>query len=388
MALRGPDGAERNLSGEAVLKAPILGSLIGATISFLCGIAAAQAEIKVGIAGPLSGSALPSGEQQEIGALKAFDHLNEAGGLLGEEIVVTSVDDACEPEQAKAVARQLVSEGVIFVVGHVCSSASLAASKIYEEAGIIMISPASTNPKVTDEGGRNVFRVMGRDDQQGTIAGDYLADEYANSKIAILHDGQIYGQGLAEFAKHQLNKRGVTEVIFDSYTADQTDYKSIVDKLVDAKIEVLYVGGYQGDIGIIIRQAKKIIPSLKLISGDSLVSEDFPIIAGEAGVGAYFTFGSDIRLKPEAATVTAAFRNEDDYEPVGFTLYSYGAVQAWAQAVQQAGSLNPDAVIDALKKGHFDTVLGKIGFDEKGDVTGMSPFVWYVFEEESYVPVK
>jgi branched-chain amino acid transport system substrate-binding protein len=359
--------------------------LVAAVVWTAANVTAAQAEIKVGIAGPLSGSALPNGEQQEVGAQKAFDHLNDEGGLLGEEIVVTSVDDACEPEQAKAVARQLVSEGVIFVVGHFCSSASLAASKIYEEAGIIMISSGSTNPKVTDEGGPNVFRVIGRDDQQGTIAGDYLADKYAKSKIAILHDGQTYGLGLAEFTKRQLNARGVTEDIFDSYAPEQTDYKSTVDKLVTAKIDVLYAGGYQGDIGIIIRQAKKKIPNLKLISGDALVSEDFPIIAGEAAVGTYFTFGPDIRLMPEAATVTAAFRDEEDYEPAGYTLYSYGAVQAWAQAVQQADSLEPGAVIDALKAGTFDTVLGKIGFDEKGDVTGTSSFVWYVFGEEDYM---
>jgi branched-chain amino acid transport system substrate-binding protein len=370
------------------MKTTIFRCLIGIVTSIVWTVASAQAEIKIGIAGPLSGSALPTGEQQEIGAQKAIDHLNDDGGLLGEEIAVTSVDDACEPEQAKAAARQLVREGVIFVVGHLCSSASLAASKIYEEAGIIMISPASTNPKVTDEGGPNVFRVIGRDDQQGMIAGDYLADKYAKNKIAILHDGQTYGLGLAEFTKRQLNKRGVTEVMFDSYTAEQADYKSTVDKLVDAKIDVLYAGGYQGDIGIIIRQAKKEIPNLKLISGDSLVSGDFAVIAGEAGVGAYFTFGPDIRLKPEAATVVAAIRDEDAYEPAGFTLYSYGAVQAWAQAVQLAGSLQPDAVIDALKAGHFDTVLGKIGFDEKGDVTGISAFVWYVIGKEDYVLVE
>ncbi len=251
-----------------------------------------------------------------------------------------------------------------------------------------MISPASTNPKVTDEGGRNVFRVIGRDDQQGTIAGDYLADKYAKSTIAILHDGQTYGLGLAEFTKRQLNKRGVTEDIFDRYAPDQPHYSSLVAELVDAKIEVLYVAGYQGDIGIIIRLAKKKIPNVKLISSDALATGDFLVIAGEAGVGSYFTFGPDIRQNPEAATVVAAIRNEDAYEPDGFTLYSYGALQAWAQAVQQAGSLKPDAVIDALRAGSFDTILGKIGFDDKGDVTGMSPFVWYVFEEESYVPVK
>ncbi len=358
--------------------------LVAAVLWTAANVTAAQAEIKVGIAGPLSGSTLNVGEQQDVGAQKAIDHLNDEGGLLGEEIVAISVDDACEPEQAKAAAQQLVSEGVIFVVGHVCSSTSLAASKIYEEAGIIMISPASTNPKVTDEGGPNVFRVIGRDDQQGTIAGDYLADNYANSKIAILHDGQTYGLGLAEFTKRQLNERGVTEVVFDSYTPEQADYKSIVDKLVDAKVDVLYAGGYQGDIGIILRQAKKTIPNLQLISGDSMVNGEFLLVAGEAGVGTYFTFGPDIRLMPEAATVTAAIRDEDDYEPDGYTLYSYGAVQAWAQAVQLAGSLQPDAVIDALKSGSFDSVLGKIGFDEKGDVTGLSPFVWYIFGEEDY----
>jgi branched-chain amino acid transport system substrate-binding protein len=357
-------------------------------ISIVFSITTAQAEIKVGIAGPLSGSSLTAGEQQEIGAQKAFEHINAKGGVLGEEIIVISVDDACEERQARAVARQLVSEGVVFVLGHLCSACSLAASEIYEEAGIIMISPASTNPKVTEEGGPNVFRAIGRDDQQGIIAGNYLADNFSNSRIAIIHDGQAYGLGLAEFTKQQLNKRGVTEVMFDRYTADQKDYKSIVDKLVKNKIEVLYAGGYLLDIGIIIRQAKKELPNLRLFSGDSLVDVQFLYVAGEAGEGTYFTFGPDMRLKPEAQDVVAAIREEDAYEPDGYTLYSYGAVQAWAQAVEKAGSLKPKAVIDALRTGSFDTVLGKIGFDEKGDITGMSTFVWNVFGKEDYSPVK
>jgi branched-chain amino acid transport system substrate-binding protein len=351
-------------------------------------MAAAQTEIKVGIAGPLSGSNLTHGEQQELGAQKAFDHLNDKGGLLGKKIVVISVDDACEPRQAKAVARQLVSDGAIFVVGHVCSAASLAVSKIYEKAGIIMISTASTNPKVTDEGGPNVFRVIGRDDQQGTIAGDYLANNHSKSNIAIIHDGQAYGLGLAEFTKRQLNKRGVTEIMFDSYSPDQKDYKSIVNKLVNKNIDVLYAGGYLADIGIILRQAKKELPNLRLVSSDALVDVEFLFVAGEAGEGTYFTFGPDMRLKPEAGDVVAAIREEDAYEPEGYTLYSYGAVQAWAQAVEQAGSLKPKAVIKALREGSFDTVLGKIGFDEKGDVTGISTFVWYVFGKEDYSRAK
>ena len=366
------------------MKNTILGILISFFVSIACSIEVAQAEIKVGIAGPLSGSAASVGEQVEMGAVKAIDHLNDEGGLLGEEIVFFSVDDACKPSQAKAVARQLVSDGVIFVVGHGCSACSIAVSKIYEDAGIIMISPASTNPKVTDEGGPNVFRVVGRDDQQGTIAGDYLADNHGKSNIAIIHDGEAYGLGLAEFTKNQLNKRGVTEVMFDSYKPDQEDYNSLVNKLANKKIDVLYVGGYQNDTGIIIRQAKKTLPNLRLYSGDALVSPEFLFVAGDAGEGTYFTFGPDMRLKPEADKVVTAIRQEDDYEPDGYTLYSYAAVQAWAQAVKQAGSLKLDAVIKALKTGSFDTVIGKIGFDDKGDVTGISTFVWYVFGKEDY----
>jgi len=370
------------------MKTTILVFLIGAFISIGLSSTTAQAEIKVGIADSLSGSEAQTGEQSEIGAQKAIDHLNDKGGLLGGEIVAISVDDACEPRQAEATARQLVSEGVVFVVGHGCSSCSLAASKIYEEAGIIMISPSSTNPRVTDEGGANVFRVIGRDDQQGAIAGDYLADNHSKNNIAIIHDGDAYGLGLAEITKRQLNKRGITEILFDRYTPDQEDYMPIVNKLVNKKVDVLYVGGYMEDIGIIIRQAKKRLPNLHLFSGDILINAGFIYVAGDAGEGTYFTFGPDMRMKPEARDVVAAIRDEDAYEPDGYTLYSYGAVQAWAQAVKKADSLKPKAVIKSLREGSFDTVIGKIGFDEKGDVTGISTFVWYVYGKETYSLVK
>ncbi len=351
-------------------------------------VTTAGAEIYVGIASPLTGSAQTTGEQQEIGVQVAIDHLNDMGGVLGQEIISISMDDACEPRQAKAVARQLVNEGVVFVAGHTCSGCSLAASKIYEDAGILMISPASTNPKVTDEGGPNVFRVIGRDDQQGTIAANYLAEKHGEANIAIIHDGEAYGRGLAEFTKAQLNKQSVKELLFAKYSRDQKDYQSIVDQLIENRIDVIYAGGYEADIGIIIRQAKKALPDIKLVSGDALVSPDFQLYAGEAGLGAYFTFAPDMRLNPEAEDVVAAIREEYGFEPEGYTLYGYGAVQAWAQAVNQANSLDLNDVINVLKSGTFDTVLGKIGFDEKGDVTGISSFVWNVFEEGGYVPAQ
>ena len=192
---------------EVVVKAIVVGALIGVAMSFA--VATAQAQIKIGIAGPLTGSSQDIGQQQMIGAQRAVTDINANGGLLGQTVEAISVDDACEPKQAEAVARQLVSQGVVFVDGHLCSAASIAASPIYEAAGVVIISPASTNPKFTEQGRSNVFRLIGRDDQQGVVAGDYLADHYANKKIAIVNDGQVYGLGLAEQTKKQLNRRGV-----------------------------------------------------------------------------------------------------------------------------------------------------------------------------------
>ena len=357
---------------------------VGLLIYLMCFHSTAQAEIKIGIAGPLSGNSINAGEQQEIGALKAIEDLNEQGGLLGEEIVPISIDDACDARRAKAVAQQLVSEGVILVIGHVCSGCSLAASKIYEEAGIIMISPASSNPKVTDEGGPKVVRVFGRDDQQGTVAGDYLANHFGNKNIAILHDGDAYGKGLAEITKRQLNRRGVTEVLFKQYAANQHDYLKIIDKLVEKEADVIYIGGYEADVGIILRQAKNVRPNIRLFSGDGLMAPGFLLYAGDAGAGSYFTSGPDMRINPEAADVVDGIRYDHTFEPEGYTLYSYAAIQAWAQAVQQARSLDQEAVIKALQEGSFNTDLGTISFDDKGDVTGISSFVVYVYDEEGY----
>jgi branched-chain amino acid transport system substrate-binding protein len=367
----------------------ILRNLFSLAVSLLLvATIAASADMKIGIAGPLSGSALSVGEQQETGGNRAVNDLNKDGGVLGETVEVVSVDDACDPDQAMAAANKLVSEGVVFVLGHVCSGASIAASKIYQDAGIIMISPASTNPKVTDSGYENVLRVIGRDDRQGVIAGDYLAEKFADKKIAIIHDGQAYGKGLAGFTKLQMNKRGVTEVLFEAFKADQDEYSALVEKITAAKIDILYAGGYQGDIAVIARETKTTLKELKIFGGDSLSNMEYITIAGEAGIGTQFTFGPDIRTRPEAAQVVAKFREVDDFEPEGYTLFAYGAVQAWSKAVARAGSVDAKAVLDKLREGNLPTILGKIGFDKKGDVTGISSFVWYVFDEEEFKPVQ
>jgi branched-chain amino acid transport system substrate-binding protein len=356
--------------------------LVAATLTTLH-TTPAWPEIAIGAAGPLSGQEAGQGENMRRGAEMAVTDLNARGGVLGQRVRLIVVDDACDAEQAVAVANQLVSQRVAMVSGHLCSSCSIPASKVYTKAGIIMISPGSTNPRLTDEGGPNVFRVIGRDDQQGLVAGNYLADRWGTKKIAVLHDGQTYGKGLAEETRKRLSKRGVPVAMYDEYKPGLKDYSALVSKMRDGGIAVAYVGGYVTEAALILRQARDQAYDLALVSGDALSSDEFWLITGPAGEDAVFTFGPDPRRNPEAAPVVARFRAAK-YEPDGYTLYAYGGIQAWAQGVARAGSLDPQKVIAALRGHQFETVLGKIGFDKKGDV--ISPaWLWYVWKQGKYV---
>src|SRR5262245_16469303 len=174
----------------------------------------ARAEIVIGVAGPMTGKEAWSGEQIQRGAEMAVADINAAGGLLGDQLRLVTADDFCDPQQAVVAARKLVDDGAVAVMGHYCSGASIPASKIYAEARVLQISPASTNPLLTEQGLANVFRVVARDDAQGVVAGNYLAERWGDKKIAILHDGTIYGKGLADETRKQLNKRGVKEIMY------------------------------------------------------------------------------------------------------------------------------------------------------------------------------
>jgi branched-chain amino acid transport system substrate-binding protein len=167
-------------------------------------------------------------------------YLNKAGGVLGEPVRLILVDDYCRGDQAIAAARKLVEAGVVFVAGHPCSGAAIPASKIYEEAGILMISSTASNPKLTDEGGPNVFRMVGRDDLIGRIAGNWLADQWGDAQIAILHDGQAYGKGLADEVKSQLNGRGIHEVMYEAVAPGQLKYIDVLLKMKGAGIGLLF----------------------------------------------------------------------------------------------------------------------------------------------------
>ncbi len=343
---------------------------------------AVKAEIKIATAGPMTGQYASFGEQMRRGAEMAVADINAAGGVLGQQLQLSIGDDACDPKQAVAVANKMVSDGVVFMAGHFCSGSSIPASQVYTEEGILQISPASTNPKLTDEGGDNVFRVCGRDDQQGIVAGDMLADKFGKKKIAILHDKTAYGKGLADETMKQLNKRGVKEAMYEAYTAGEKDYSAIISKMKAAGIDVFYLGGYHTEAGLMVRQAREQGYGVQLVSGDALVTDEYWKITGDAGEGTLMTFSPDPRKNPVAKPVVENFR-KGGYEPEGYTLYTYGAIQAWAQAVEKAESTDTNKVIAALRGNKFETVLGNIGFDQKGDVTAPG-YVWYEWSKGTY----
>jgi branched-chain amino acid transport system substrate-binding protein len=345
----------------------------------------AHADVNVGIAGPTTGSVAYLGEQQEIGAQRAINDINAAGGVLGEAINAFLVDDACNSDQALAAAQQLVSAGVVFVNGHICSGTSIAASPIYADADIIMMSPASTNPRVTDEGGANVYRVIGRDDDQAIVAADLIVSEFEGKNLAIVAGTNPYGAELAQGLIGELANRDTTPELVISFETDASSYDEIISQLIDSQIEVAFlVSNSPSDMGLIALQARDALPEIQFVSTDALSGDDFLLVAGDAGVGTLFTFGPDPRTLASAAVVTEAIRDEEFYEPGGYTLYSYAVIQAWAQAVEAAGTFDQRAVLVSLQNNEFETVIGRIGFDEKGDVTGVDNFVIYEYGFETY----
>jgi branched-chain amino acid transport system substrate-binding protein len=354
--------------------------LLGAAVAGLISLPAMAADVQIGVAGPLTGSNAAAGEQMKTGALQAVADLNKTGGVLGHHVVLTIADDACDPKQAVSVANQMAEKKVVLVAGHYCSGSSIPASKVYLEEGILEISPASTNPAYTDKGGWGTFRVCGRDDQQGKVAGAYLAKHYAHDKIAILNDNSAYGKGLADETKKSLNAAGVKEVMFDAYTPGEKDYTAIVSRMKEAGVTVIYIGGYYTEAGLIIRQAKEQGMKATLVSGDAMVTKEFWGIAGPAGTGSLMTFSPDPRRNPGAAKVVKEFTSRK-IDPEGYVLYTYAAIQIWAEAAKKAKSIAPRKVAAELKSGGaWHSVLGNIKFDKKGDPTS-GGYVMYIWDK-------
>ena len=269
--------------------------LLGASALALLGGGAAWADVTIATAGPMTGQYAVFGEQMKRGAEMAVKDINAKGGVNGEKLVLEVGDDACDPKQAVAVANNFVNQGVKFVAGHFCSGSSIPASAVYNEEGILQITPASTNPKLTEQGFDNVFRTCGRDDVQGMYAANFVVDNKTGTKVAILHDKTAYGKGLADEFKKQLNARGVEEVMYEAITAGDKDFTALITKMKEAGVDLIYLGGYHTEAGLITRQSREQGFEAKMMSGDALVDKQYWEITGPTGEGTMMTFAPDPR---------------------------------------------------------------------------------------------
>jgi branched-chain amino acid transport system substrate-binding protein len=324
--------------------------------------------ISIGVAGPLTGGSAAFGQQIRTGAEQAVADINAAGGILGKRLALDIADDRCDPKEARAVAERLAGRKVPLVVGHFCSSSSIPASEVYAQADVLQITPASTNPAFTERRLWNAFRVTGRDDQQVVVAARHIVRNFKGRNVAILHNRTSYGNGLADGIKKALNGAGMREKLFDPFNRDDKDFSALVAKLRRDAIDVVFVGGFQEETGLIVRQMRTAGLKATVFAGDAIADQEFAVTAGPSAEGVLFAFGPDPRRKPSAAAVVQAFRTRN-VEPEGYVLYSYAALQVWAQAVRKAGTTDPKTVATALKAGQWDTVLGRFGFDAKGDIT-------------------
>ncbi len=338
---------------------------------------AMAADIAVAVAGPMTSGQATFGRQIRDGAEQAVADINAAGGVLGRKLKLESGDDACDPKQARSVAEKLSGMGVAVVVGHYCSSSSIPASDAYLDGGVLQITPASTNPLFTDRGMWNTFRTCGRDDQQGGFAAGYLAKHFKDKNIAIINDKTTYGKGLADEVKKALNAAGVKEKLNESYNQGDKDFTALVSKLKLNTIDIVYDGGYHQEAGLIVRQMRDQGLKTILMAGDALASREFASITGPAGEGVLFTFPPDPRKRPTAAAVVKKFKDKG-VDPEGYVLYAYSAYQVWAQAAAKAGTIDPQKVATAMRAGTWDTVLGPISFDKKGDIAagGWAVYRW------------
>jgi branched-chain amino acid transport system substrate-binding protein len=354
------------MEGVNMHKALIL-SLTGLAFALAAAPVKAQ-DITIAVVGPMTGPVATIGEQQKRGGEAAAAAINDAGGVNGRKIKIVVEDDACDPKQAVAVANLIVGLQIKFVAGHACSGSSIPASDVYADNNVLMMSPASSNPALTEKGHATIMRLYGRDDAQGAFIAPWIAQKYKGKTIAILHDKTAYGKGLATVVKDKLNEAGVKEVDFEGINPGEKDYSAIVTKLKNLGAEVVYYGGYHTEAGLMLRQAADQGYKLNLIMGDSLATAEFWAIAGPAGEGTLFTFPTDPRRSPMAAKALEQFKAQN-YEPEGFTLFSYGVVQAIAEGIKRAGSDDPLKVAKALENGQpIDTVMGPVKFDSKGDI--------------------
>jgi len=342
----------------------------------LAGHSFAADTLKIAIAGPKTGPVAQYGEMEFNGAQMAIDQINKAGGVDGKQLEGVVFDDACDPKQAVAVANKIVNEGIHFVVGHLCSSSTQPASDIYEDEGILMVTPASTSPDITSRGYKLVFRTIGLDNMQGPTAAKYIIEQAKPKVVAIVHDKQQYGEGIASAVKQTLDKAGVKVALFEGINAGDKDFSSLIAKLKQDNVDFVYYGGYHPELGLLMRQSAEKGLKAQFMGPEGVGNSAISAIAGKASEGLLVTLPRSFDQDPKNQALVQAFKDKKQDPSGPFVFPSYAAVQLIADGIGKAHSEKPEDVAKALRSNTFNTPTGDLSFDAKGDLKNFE-FVVY-----------
>ncbi len=337
-------------------------------------------KIQIAVVGAITGPVAQYGKMQMDGAVMAVDQINKKGGVNGKILEAVLLDDVCQPKQAVAVANKVVSNDIRFVVGHLCSGSTQPASDIYDEEGILMITPASTSPDITKRGFDLVFRTIGLDTQQGDVAGKYIINKVKPKKVAIIHDKQQYGQGIAQAVKDQLDNSSVNVVLFEGVTKGSNDFSALISKIKGLDVDFIYYGGYHPELGLILRQARERGLKATFMGPEGVGNKDISAIAGEASEGLLVTLPADFTVDPANADLVQAFKDKKQDSSGPFVMPSYAAVQIIAETIAQTKSEDPYVIAKAMKKNTYKTPIGAVAFQKNGD---LKEFKFVVFEWHS-----
>ncbi|PWK36714.1 branched-chain amino acid ABC transporter substrate-binding protein [Cupriavidus plantarum] len=354
-----------------------------ATAGLFVASQASAETIKIAIAGPMSGAVAQYGDMVKAGALTAIEQINAAGGAGGNKLEAVLMDDACEPKQAVAVANKIVSQNIRYVIGHVCSGSTIPASDIYENEGIVMVTPSATAPQLTENKKRKfIFRTIGRDDQQGPAAAQYIIGKVKPRKVAILHDKQSYGQGIASSVRKDLEAAKIPVALFEGINAGDSDYSAVITKLKSQGVDFVYFGGYHPEMGLLLRQAREQGVKAAFMGPEGVGNKDVTAIAGPASEGMLVTLPADFSADPANAGLVKAFADKKRDANGAFQMPSYAAVKIIGDAIAGAKSTDPAKVAAYMHKNAFQTPIGNVEYDEKGDLKAFK-FVVYTWHKDA-----
>jgi branched-chain amino acid transport system substrate-binding protein len=347
----------------------ILAGVAAPTTATVSSRPAASNAIKLGFFAQLSGQYAAAGIDMLNAARLAVDSANEAGGVLGRHITLDPQDSGCKALVAVQAAQKLVADGAVAVVGPYCSTDAIPASTIYHRAGIVMVTPAATNPKLTQQGFDDIFRTIGRDDEQGVFAAGVMVRKLHVTRVAIIHDNTVYAKGLAEQTRLALQKYGGVKVVFfDAVVSGSHDFSPILTRLRSIKPQVTYFTGYYADGGLLLKQFEQLGVPGKFMAGDSNNDPTFIKLAGAYAERALITGAPIPQLVPSAAAFVKHYTASYHRGPGAYSAYTYDATNVVLHAITLAKSVAPAAIVHALHmtKG-YPGVTGPITFNRVGD---------------------